>query len=128
VPENVKELQSFLGLVTFYGKFVKNLATIASPLYSLTAKEVPWNWSAKCQEAFDRIKAEITNETFLVHYNKDLPVKLVCDVSQVGLGAVLAHVMEDGTERPIAFASRLLNKAEQIFSDRERRISFGLWC
>jgi len=120
VPESVKELQSFLGLVTFYGKFVKNLATIASPLYSLTAKEVPWNWSAKCQEAFDRIKAEITKETFLVHYNKDLPVKLVCDASQVGLGAVLAHVMEDGTERPIAFASRLLNKAEQRYSQIEK--------
>lgn len=90
-----------------------NLATIASPLYNLTTKVVPWNWSVKCQEAFDRLKAEITDEKFLVHYNKDLPVKLVCDASQVGLGAVLAHIMEDGTERPLALASRSLNKAEQ---------------
>lgn len=69
-PENVRGLQSFLGLVTFYGKFVKNLATFANPLYNLTAKVVPWNWSVKCQEVFHRIKAEITDETFLLHYNK----------------------------------------------------------
>nr|XP_027209716.1 uncharacterized protein K02A2.6-like [Penaeus vannamei] len=100
--------------------FQRNVASIASPLYNFTAKEVLWNCSVKCHETFDKIKTEITKETFLVHYNKDLPVKLVCDASQVGLGAVLAHIMEDGTERPIAFASRLLNKAEQRYSQIEK--------
>lgn len=120
VPENVKELQSFLGLITFYGNFIQNLATIAHPLYNMLNKDVKWNWTKECQKSFERIKAEVTSPTFLVHYQMDLPVKLVCDASNIGLGAVLAHVMPDGTEKPIAFASRVLNKAERNYSQIEK--------
>ena len=120
VPTNVKELQSFLGLVTFYGRFIKDLATMAHPLYELLKKDVPWEWSTKCHEAFERIKKEITSDKFLVHYKPDLQIKLVCDASQVGIGCVLAHVMPDGTEKPIAFASRSLNKAEINYSQIEK--------
>ena len=120
VPENVKELQSFLGLVTFYGSFIQDLARIAHPLYQLLSKEVRWYWSRECQESFEKIKLAITSPTFLVHYQMDLPVKLICDASSIGIGAVLAHEMPDGTEKPIAFASRVLNKAEQNYSQIEK--------
>lgn len=120
VPENVKELQSFLGLVTFYGKFIRNLATIAEPMYQLLNKDMEWCWTKDCQKSFENIKAEITSPNFLTHFQMNLPVKLVCDASQVGVGAVLAHEMPDGTERPIAYASRLLNKAERNYSQIEK--------
>ena len=120
IPTNVKELQSFLALVTFYGKFVQNLATIAHPLYNLLKSNTSWDWTKQCQESFDKIKLEITSPNFLVHFNQDLPVRLVCDASQVGLGAVLAHVMPDGTEKPIAYASRTLNSAEKNYSQIEK--------
>ncbi|XP_064122694.1 uncharacterized protein LOC135226943 [Macrobrachium nipponense] len=126
LPENVKELQSFLGLVTFYGSFIQNLATIAHPLYNLLNKDVTWNWTKECQKSFERIKAEVTSPTFLVHYQMDLPVKLVCDASNIGLGAVLAHVMPDGTEKPIAFASRVLNKAERNYSQKIEKEALAL--
>ena len=103
-PTDVKKLQSFLGLVTFYGKFVKDLATLAQPLYALLSKDVTWNWNKRCQQAFEAVKNEVTATSFLAHFNEHLPVKLVCDASSVGLGAVLAHVDEDGQERPIAYA------------------------
>lgn len=119
-PENVKELQSFLGLVTFYGRFLKDLATVAHPLHELLKKDVPWHWSADCQIAFEQIKTEILSPNFLVHFQSDLPVILVCDASSVGVGAVLAHTMPDGSERPIAFASRSLNKAERNYSQIEK--------
>ena len=119
-PTDVKELQSFLGLVTFYGRFIQDLATIAHPLYQLLNKGVQWDWSDACQTAFDRIKEEITSDRFLVHFKGNLPIKLVCDASQVGVGCVLAHVMPDGSEKPIAFASRLLNKAERNYSQIEK--------
>lgn len=104
VPRSVKVLQSFMGLVTFYGNFLKDLATIANPLYRLTTKYVDWDWTEDCQNSFDRIKKEITLSSFLI--TTITLLQLVCDASQVGLGAVLAHVMEDGTEKPTAYASK----------------------
>ena len=113
VPENVKELKSFLGLVTFYGRFIPDLATVAHALYKLLENYSYWNWSVECQTAFNKIKTLILSSDFLVHFQKDLPVILVCDASSFGLSAVLAHIMPDGSEHPIAFASKSLNKAEQ---------------
>lgn len=56
----------------------------------------------------------------LVHYNADLPVKVSCDASPFGLGAVLSHVYSDNTERPVAFASSALTKAEQNYSQLDK--------
>lgn len=99
-----------------YGRFIRNLATIAEPLYNLLNKDVEWKWTDKCQKSLDKIKSEITARNFLTHFRMDLPVKLICDASQVGVGAVLAHEMPDGTEKPVAYSSRLLNKAERNYS------------
>ena len=56
------------------------------------------------KSVFDGIKAEITAPNFLVHFQSGLPIKLVCDASQVGIGSVLAHIFPDSIERPIAYA------------------------
>lgn len=78
----------------------------------------------------NQIKTEITSPRFLIHFQPDLPVKLVCDASSYGVGAVLAHVMPDQTERPIAFASRSLNMAEkndsQITEKEALAVIFGV--
>ena len=58
-PTNVSEVRSFLGLVTFYSKFVLNLATIAAPIYQLTRKNVPFDWNEECQKAFQSLKQEL---------------------------------------------------------------------
>ena len=120
VPSKVEELQAFLGFVTFYGKFIPNLATTASPLFDLLKKNAEWVWSDDCQHAFESIKLELLSPRFLTHFQPELPVKLICDASSVGVGAVLGHVMPDGVERPIAFASRALNKAERNYSQIEK--------
>ena len=56
----------------------------------------------------------------LVHYNLGKPIKLSCDASPYGVGACLSHVMEDGTERPVAFASRTLAPAEKNYAHLEK--------
>ena len=67
----------------------------------------------------------ITSDIVLTHYDPDLPVKLACDSSSYGLGTVISHVMENGEERPIAFASRTLNSAEKkICTDSERGLGY----
>ena len=128
-PTDVKSLQAFLGLVTFYGRFVPNLSSLANPLYKLLHKDQEWVWTDECKKAIELIKAEIISPRCLTHYDPKLPLKLVCDGSSKGVGAVLAHDMPDGTERPIAFASRSLSKAEEGYSQGEREglsIIFGV--
>jgi transposase InsO family protein len=128
-PKNVQELKSYLGLLTFYGKFIPNLATLLSPLYRLLHNNNMWNWSSECKQAFKTSKDVLISYPVLVHYDSDRALVLACDASPYGVGAVISHVMDDGTERPIAFASRTLSKAEEKYPQLEREalsIIFGV--
>lgn len=115
IPQNVHELRAFCGMVNYYGKFIKNLSTKMNPLYDLLKKDHSFIWSQKCEQAFEKIKTEIVSDTVLTHYNSEYPLILTCDASAVGIGAVLSHIMPDGSERPIEFASRVLSNAEKNY-------------
>ena len=119
-PKNTTELRSFLGLVNYYGKFIRNLSSIAHPLNRLLCKDAKWTWSQACQEAFQELKAKLSSSEVLVHYDEKLPLKLDCDASSYGIGAVLSHVYPDGSERPIAYASRSLTSAEVNYAQIEK--------
>ena len=69
----------------------------------------------------------ITSEQVLTHYDSALPVQLACDASLTGIGAVLSHVMPDGSERPVAFVSRSLTKTERKYAqiDKEALSIYG---
>lgn len=120
VPKNVTELRSFLALLNYYGKFIPNLSTLIQPMTALLHKDVEWQWSEKCQSVFDTAKQSLQSDKVLVHYDPDLPLVLACDASPYGVGAVISHQMRDGSERPIAFASRMLTKTEQNYSQIEK--------
>lgn len=119
-PRNVQELRSFLGLLNYYGKFISNLSSLLHPLNSLLQQEAKWEWSQECNRAFQAAKDKIASPNVLVHYDSTLTIKLPGDASAYGLGAVISHVMEDGTERPIAFASRTLLASERNYSQVEK--------
>jgi len=119
-PTNVSELRSFLGLVNYYHRFLPNLATTLHPLYELLKCDISFKWSKQCEEAFEKVKQDLVSENVLAHYDINLPLKLACDASQTGLGSVLSHIMPNGDERPIAFASRTLNKAETNYSQIDK--------
>lgn len=128
-PTNVTELKSFLGMVNFYGKFIPNASMIMQPLYRLLKKDVQWTWSTECKNSFEKVKNILMSSSVLAHYDPNLPVKLTVDASQYGLGAVISHIYDKNTERPIAFASRLLNSAELNYSQIEKEacaIIFGV--
>ena len=71
-----------------------------------------WEWSKECEEAFQRSKSELMAGRVLVPYDEERKLILACDASPYGVGAVVSHVMDDGEERPIAFASRTLLKSK----------------
>ena len=126
-PQSVAEVRSFLGLVNYYHKFLPNLATILHPLNQMLESNYQWNWTDQCEEAFSQVKVMIASDLVLTHYDPDLPLQLACDASPVGIGAVLSHVMADGTERPIAFASRSLSKAERNYAQIDKEALATVW-
>ena len=109
-PSNPKQLKAYLGLITYYAKFLPNLSSLLSPLYKLLHKDITWQWEDEQQNAFDKSKELLTSSNLLIHFNPELPILLACDASNYGIGAVLAHRMPDGSERPIAYASRSLTQ------------------
>ena len=119
-PRNLQELRSFLGLLNYYGKFIPNLASLLHPLNSLLQHDQPWRWTPDCEEAFQQAKQALTSSNVLVHYDPALPLTLAGDASAYGIGAVISHTMPDGTERPIAFASRTLTSSERNYAQLEK--------
>jgi len=112
-PQNPQQLRSFLGLLHYYGKFLPNLSTLLYPLNHLLKSNARWRWSADCQQAFQQAKEKLASAPILSHYDPALPLKLAADASAYGLGAVISHTYDDGSERPIAYASRTLSDAEK---------------
>lgn len=128
-PTCVKELQIFLGMLNYYSKFIKKFSDIMSPLYKLLNKDSKWKWTRECETAFLKAKSALESYDVLMLYSTELPVKITCDASPTGVGAVLSHTLEDGSVRPIAYASKTLAKAERNYSQFDREalaIVFGV--
>ena len=124
-PRNTTELKSYLGLLTYYSKFIPNMSTTLAPVNRLLCKDVEWKWTEVEQKAFEDSKKSLTSSSLLVHFDPSLKLILACDASAYGVGAVLAHRMPDGSEKPIGYASRSLSRAERNYSQLERE---GLAC
>ena len=126
-PSTVTELKAYLGLLTYYGKFLSNLSARLAPLYQLLKKDVVWEWTPARDKTFMESKRLLSSESLLVHFDSTVPLTLECDASAYGIGAVLAHRFPDGSERPIGYASRTLNEAEPNYSQLEKEVLFGFW-
>ena len=127
-PTNVSELKAFLGLVTFYNRFLHNLANILQPLYNLLRHGVVWKWDFNEQAAFNTVKNMIINSPILTKFDKNKEIYLECDASPCGVGAVISHKI-NGFLHPIAFASRTLSAAQRNYSQIDKEmlaITFGL--
>ena len=129
IPQNVAELRCFLGMISYYTKFLKNLSTTVAPLNALLKKGEPWMWGKQQAEAFKQAKLSLMSTDVLTHFDPDKKLILECDASPVGVGAVLSHQLENGLCKPIAFASRSLSHAEKNYSQLDREglaIVFGV--
>jgi hypothetical protein len=112
-PKDVHQLRSFLGLCSYYRRFVDGFADTAAPLHALTSKSVHYHWGEEQEVAFNELKHKLTTAPVLGMPADEGQYIVDTDASDVGLGAVLSQV-QDGVERPIAFASRTLLKLNAI--------------
>ena len=119
-PTNITELRSYLGMMNHYGRFVPNLATMLAPMHQLLKKDTKWYWRKTQQEAFNKTKEMLRSPQVMTHFDSSKPLVLTCDISPYGIGSVLAHVMEDGAEKPIAHHSRRLSHAEKNYAQIDK--------
>jgi len=117
-PRNAKEVRAFLGLASFYRRLVAKFAETAKPLTKLTRKRQEFHWGPSQQEAFDELKTKLCTTPVLAYPNFELPFILTTGASKVAVAAILSQV-QNGLERPVAYASRQRNKPEQAYSASE---------
>ncbi|GFW43383.1 retrovirus-related Pol polyprotein from transposon 297 [Trichonephila clavipes] len=122
-PKNNREVSKFLGMTGWYQKFISRYADICEPLYQLMKKGAKFNWSGEAQDSFDQIKRTLTEAPILQLPNFSEQFNLFTDASGVGIGAVLQQ-----NQKPIAFASRTLNKAERNYTVTERECLAVIWA
>lgn len=104
-PTNVKELQRFLGMVTYLGKFIPNLAKETAPLRKLLEKNIIWKMDKPQIDAFERLKKLVTTSPTLQFYDPNLQIRISCDASQEGLGAIINSLtIIHGTQLPMYHA------------------------
>ena len=115
----MSRLRSFLGLASYYRRFVPNFAKVAGSLHALTKKEAPFLWTPQCQLAFTSLKKLLTSAPVLSFPHFEKPFILETDASGAGLGAVLAQKQDDDSIRPIAYASRSLQAHERNYGITE---------
>ena len=121
-PENLKELRQLLGIVNYYQKYIPKMAVIAEPLHSLLRKDNTWKWGKICDEALDKIKAEIGRGEGLAPFDTSTEKKVILttDACDEGLGCVLEQEQADGMEKPVLYWSSKLRNYERNYSISEK--------
>ena len=128
VPTSVKAIRQFVGLVSYYRRFIREFAKIAEPLHALTCKDAVFKWSTSCQEAFDTLKKCLTESPVLAYPNFTESFRLETDACVQGLGAVLSQSQADGRLHPVAYASRTLSDLEKRFAVTELEALAVVWA
>ncbi|MEW8546534.1 MAG: reverse transcriptase domain-containing protein [Candidatus Thiodiazotropha sp.] len=121
-PKSATEARQFVGLASYYRKFIPNFATICKPLHKLTEKNTKFVWNDHCQIAFNNLKQQLTTAPILSYpLLQGQTFLLDCDASNVGVGAVLSQVQE-GEEKVISYFSKCLSRSERQYCTTRKEL------
>ena len=121
-PNSRSELETFLGLVNFFGRLIPNFSEIVQPLHALRKKDVQFQWSSAHQAAFNRLLQIMASPPVLASYELNQPATLTTDASEKAIAGILTQ-----NGRPVMFVSRVLSPAEQRYSNIEREALAVVW-
>ena len=128
VPKNVQEVRRFLGMTSYYRRFIPLFSKVAQALHVLTRQNVKFHWDEECQRAFEALKRKLVEAPVLAYPSFTKDFMLETDASIEGLGAVLSQMQQDGYQHPIAFASRALSPSERNYSITELEMLAVVWA
>jgi hypothetical protein len=117
-PTTVHQVRSFLGLAGYYRRFIPDFSKLVKPITSLLKNYIKFNWSSKCNEAFEQLKVLLTTASVLAQPDIEKPFDVYCDASGSGIGCVL---MQEG--RVIAYASRQLRRHEEHYPTHDLELA-----
>lgn len=114
-PKDVTGVRAFLGAINFYGKYIREMRDLRTPLDALLKKISDFNLSSDCQQAFVKAKKIICSDLLLAHYDPLKPIVVAAAASKNEIGATISHVMPDGPQKVVKHAARTLTAAEQNY-------------
>lgn len=126
-PNNVGSLRRFLGLCSYFRRFIKNFASLAQPLYALLKKDAKWVWNEKQSSCFAELKGMITRKPVLACYRTEGAVEVHTDACDHGIGAILYQEQENGEMKPVSYISRSLKSAEKNYGITEKECLAIVW-
>ena len=109
-PKTVTEIRSFVGLASYYRRFIENFYGVVAPLTQLTRKDQPFAWTDRCEESFIELRKRLTSAPVLVILDTGKPFEVYCDALLQVLGCVLMQ-----EKRAVAYASRQLKVHERNY-------------
>ena len=115
-PATVTNVRGFLGLCSYYRRFIPDFADVAKPMVELTEKGRPFQWDSRCEEAFRELKRRLTTAPVLAHPSQDPDDKYIMDTdcSDLAAGCVLSQ-LQAGSEKTIAYGSKSLSKSQRAY-------------
>ena len=117
-PKNIKEVRSFLGLTNYYRRFIRDYSKLAAPMYGLLRQDVTFDWTSKCQTAFEDLKSKLVSPPIIGYPNMKRHFNLTTDACGTGIGYVLTQ-RDDDIKVVIAYGGRALRDNETGFSASE---------
>ncbi|KAK1608777.1 hypothetical protein QYE76_032450 [Lolium multiflorum] len=117
-PTTQTEVRAFLGLAGYYRRFVEGFSSIARPMTQLLKKDKKFEWTDKCEESFQKLKARLTTTPILIMPDITKPFDVYCDAYKIGLGCVL---MQEG--KVISYLSRQLKQHEQNYPTHDLELA-----
>ena len=127
LPKTIKQVRSFLGLASYYRRFVNGFAKIARPLHDQLQTTKKISWTDEATKAFYTLKDKLTSFPILRKPDFSKPFEVVCDASILGLGAILTQRTEEGHEYPIIFSSRSLHGSEKNYGISKLELLAVVW-
>ena len=121
-PQSQRDVQQFLGFASYYRWFIKDFAMIARPLHHLTEKTVTFNWTEECERSLQKLHLKLVSPPVLAIPDHSRGFILDTDASNTGIGCVLSQMQDNGSERVIAYGSRVISKSERNYCVTRREL------
>ncbi|XP_020979520.1 uncharacterized protein LOC110272056 [Arachis ipaensis] len=120
-PSNVKAVRSFLGHAGFYRRFIRDFSKIAKPLSNLLVSDTPFVFDKNCMLAYELLKQKLSSAPIIAPPDWNLPFELMCDASNIAIGAVLGQ-RKDNLVHVIYYASKVLNDNQRNYTTTEKEL------